>query len=254
MFSKKMNRREFLKIVVASATATGLSHFRFLNFGGVVPTLAMDDCAPTSGVEDLCEPLENNADTCPEPPEFVIGQDLCIPNETDPADACFHVLPGGTERDYCNIPQDKTDVCDTHTTPGDACDPYTGEGDLCEWTGEAYEVDVCDETSADVCHPGEGSKNPDLCPEPAGGDGDICLPEIGEVDVCSAQSGAPDLCVPEMAPDVCNPPTDPDQPNLVKVSRLRTSPSLSSSTLGVVAALGAVALLRPRKEDDKSLT
>lgn len=253
MSNKKMNRREFLKVVIASAAAAGLSHFRFLNFGGPLPVSAMDDCAPSSGISDICEPLEGNADTCPEPPTYETGQDLCVPNEpNDLADACFHVLPGGTEMDYCNTPRDETDVCDTHTTPGDACDPYNGEGDLCEWTGEFYEVDVCDATSTDVCHPGEGSQNPDVCPDGPLGDGDICLPEIGETDVCYEQSGGPDLCVPDMAPDICNPSAgNPDQPNPVRVSRLHATPSPSSPTLGIVAALGAAALLRPRKEDDK---
>jgi hypothetical protein len=249
MLNRKMDRREFLKVVVASAAAAGLSHFRFLNIGGTLPVSAQDDCAPSSGMSDICEPLEGNADTCPEPPELVIGQDLCVPNEpNDPADACFHVLPSGTEPDYCNIPRDETDVCDTHTTPNtDNCNPETGEGDLCEWTGEAYEVDVCDATSTDVCHPGAGSQNPDVCPDGPLGDGDICMPEIGETDVCYAQGGGPDLCMPEMAPDICNPPTDPDQPNPVRVSKLRAAPSLISPALGVVAALGAAALLRPRK-------
>jgi hypothetical protein len=249
MLDKKMNRREFLKVVIASAAAAGLSHFRFLNFGGAVPALAMDDCTPSSGIPDICEPFEGNADTCPEPPELVMGQDICGPD--DSVDACFHVLPSGTEMDYCNIPQDATDICDTHTTPNtDNCVPTTGEGDLCEWTGEAYEVDVCDAASIDVCHPGEGSLNPDVCPDGKSGDGDICMPEIGEIDVCDAQSGGPDICVPEMAPDVCDPTAgNPDQPNPVKVSKLRAATSLSTPTLSVVAALGAAALLRPRKEE-----
>jgi hypothetical protein len=246
MSDKKMNRREFLKVVIASAAAAGLSHFRFLNFGGAMPVSAMDDCAPAMGIPDVCAPPDN-ADTCPEPVVSEPGEDVCLPMGPDPADACFYVLPAGTELDYCNPVQDQTDVCDTHTTPNtDSCDPVTGANDHCEWNGVEYETDLCDATTTDVCHPGEGSLNPDVCPDGGLGDGDICMPEIGETDVCSATGGGADICIPDAGPDICDPSAgNPDQPNPVRVSRLRATSS--SPALGVVAALGVAALLRPRK-------
>ena len=73
MDGKKLGRREFLKLTIATAAAGGLSHFRFLNFGAGVAR-AQVPCEPAgqdpdlcvSGQDpDICDPTNDNPDQFP---------------------------------------------------------------------------------------------------------------------------------------------------------------------------------------------
>ncbi len=258
MFSKKMDRREFLKVVVASAAAAGLSHFRFLNFGGAGTVLA-DYYGCTDVIPDYCDPQEpGNVDTCPDP--STSSSDVCIPEQG--------------ESDEC-IPMSEADICDPVNPPPDICAP-PADPDVCEVPPGG--PDTC-MTAPD---------DPDICPDggaASGGDGDICsvtgqpnpdecIPSVGESDECSPEAGADfcrdpsgvvayDTCLGELDPDICfengqnvpdlctADPYDEDlPPNVTRVTSFRTQPA--TTLLGAAAALGAAALLHSRKEDKSS--
>ncbi len=271
MFNRKMNRREFLKVVVASAAAAGLSHFRFLNFGGALPVLA-DGCGNPPGTPDTCNDMVvdycnpgEDYDLCPDPNGGANSSDVCVPMiEPDYCDPAIEY-----DADLCNPPMPGEDVC---------APPL--ESDLC---GKEMSPDVCGEgpNVPDVCKKSEG--NPDVCPDsgPPPGDGDICIvtggdsspdeciPAVGESDLCSAGTGTdfcrnpetgivepdncsppqdPDLCFEggQNAPDICDPDSgNPDNPNALQLTAFKARSGVA--TVGVVAALGAAALLRPKK-------
>jgi len=102
----------------------------------------------------------------------------------------------------------------------DECIPAVNEPDLCST-----------DTGTDFCrNPGSGIVEPDNCdPDP-----DICY-EGGQnvVDICDPDNGDPD--------------TDP---NVLQLTNFNARSDMT--TLGAFAALGAAALLRPRKENDPS--
>ncbi|MEJ5310647.1 MAG: hypothetical protein WHX52_12815 [Anaerolineae bacterium] len=246
MFNRKMNRREFLKVVVASAAAVGLSHFRFLNFGGVGTVLA-DNIGCDIGIPDFCNPPQD--------------ADLCSP--TSSSDVC---VPEQGESDEC-IPMSEADICDPVNPPPDICAP-PDDPDVCE----------VPPGGPDTCM--KAPDDPDICPDggPPVGDGDICnetapnanpdecVPAVNESDSCSV-SAEPDFCRnPEtgvVMHDICNPPYDSDicvengqnvvdicdpaagdedqPPNVTRITSLRAHPA--TAALGVVAAAGAVATL-----------
>jgi hypothetical protein len=248
MAKKPINRREFLKTVLAGAAAAGLGHFRILNFGGAVPALA-DACGV--GVPDYCNPGEDD-DLCPDPNQAT-SSDVCVPEQG--------------EMDEC-IPTSEPDVCDAVTEPlPDICAPDIGDPDECEVPPGG--PDTC-MTAPD---------DPDICPDggPPVGDGDICnetgpqanpdecIPAVNESDGCTA-SAEPDFCrdpeTGQVAHDLCTPPQDEDicyengqntidicdpgnndpdaDPNVVRLASLQARPG--TTTVGLVAALGAAAL------------
>ena len=178
MNSKRLGRREFLKASLASAAAAGLSHFRFLNFGGVGTALARD-----------CEVPQENPDVCD-----AANTDWCIPGD----DAATG------DKDVCNPDPslNGTDMC-----PDDS---YLGDGDVCDPLPDSSVPDACapDLNEFDVCRP--DVDDPDVCigDEPAaGGDGDQCRPDLGDADVCIPAHSPEDQCVlvgraPEQ--DTCN--------------------------------------------------
>jgi hypothetical protein len=268
MFSKKMDRREFLKIVMASAAAAGLSHFRFLNFGGVLPVLA-DGCGHPAGILDTCNDMMvdycnpgEDYDVCPDPNGGASSSDVCVPEQG--------------EMDEC-APPSEPDICDPADSEPDICDPAAGLPDQCE----------VPPGGPDTCFP-QPPSTADICPdggETAGGDGDICsvtgendnpdecIPAVNEPDLCSTDTGTdfcrnpdsgivePDNCDPDPdicyeggqnVVDICDPDNgDPDtDPNVLQLTNFNARSDMT--TLGAVAALGAAALLRPRKENDPS--
>ncbi len=253
MSDKKMNRREFLKVVIASAAAAGLSHFRFLNFGGAQTVLA-DNVGCDIGIPDFCDPGEpGNYDTCPDPVS-TSGSDVCIPPN---------------EPDLCDLGIDP-DICDPVNPPPDICDPAAGAPDQCE----------VPPGGPDTCM--KAADDPDICPDggaASGGDGDICtltgqpnpdecIPSVGESDKCSPETGPDfcrvggvvvhDTCGGELDPDICyeneqnvvdicDPDAgDPDTTNALQLTAFQARSDIT--TLGAVAALGAATLLLPRKE------
>lgn len=258
MFNKKMDRREFLKVVVASAAAAGLSHFRFLNFGGAGAVLA-DNIGCDVGIPDYCNPGEDS-DLCPDP-NSATSSDVCVPEQMQPdecilgseADICDPVNPPPDicappdDPDECEVPPGGPDTCMKEPDDPDICPdggPPVGDGDICNETAPNANPDECVPAvnESDGC---TASAEPDFCRDPDTGVvmHDLCIPEY-DTDICS-ESGVNGI-------DVCAPPDDPDaDPNAVR--QLTTVKTRSSTaTLGVVAALGAAALLRPRKEDKPS--
>jgi hypothetical protein len=130
MADKKLDRREFLKLTFATAAATGLSHFQFLNFGGLDIVYAQCDpagnpdvCDPTQGEPDVCEPVILDPDVC-EPPYDDPDEcgtkpgddDLCTPDPLNP-DLCPEPA-GGPEQDFCD-PIFDPDACDPFDNPPD---------------------------------------------------------------------------------------------------------------------------------------
>jgi hypothetical protein len=269
MFDKKMNRREFLKMVIASAAAAG----------GALPVLA-DGCGHPAGIPDTCNEMlvdycnpGEDTDICPDPNGGASSSDVCVPqlgepDECDPAveydpDLCDPIIPA---EDICASPSGPDVACQQAMVP-DVC----GEGPLVP--------DTCDKTVG----------NPDVCPDsgPPPGDGDICIltgpnnnadeciPAVNEPDLCSADTGTdfcrnpdsgivepdicsdpdPDICYEngQNVVDVCEPPSgDPDaDPNVLQLTTFKARSGIA--TMGAVAALGAAALLRPRKEDKASV-
>ncbi|MBN1966328.1 MAG: hypothetical protein JW910_16890 [Anaerolineae bacterium] len=194
MFDKKINRREFLKVVIASAAAAGLSHFRFLNFGGVLPVQARecengeepDDCVP-GGSTDWCIPASSGGGDA----------DICALGDPMNPDMCPDDSPGG-----------HADICDPALQPPepDECWPEMNEPDTCAPTATPKDPDIClgDTTGdGDVCIV---EQDPDVCilgPETGGGEPDVCLPGALEADVCVPLPPYPD-------PDICLQPPDSD--------------------------------------------
>ncbi len=252
MFDKKMDRREFLKVVIASAAAAGLSHFRFLNFGATGTVLA-DNVGCDVAIPDYCNPGEDS-DICPDP------------NKATSSDVC---IPEMGELDECTTgPVFDPDICNMTNIPPDTCLPE-GDPDECE----------IPPGGPDTCFP-QPPSTADICPDGPQGDGDICnetapnanadecIPAVHESDSCSA-SAEPDFCrLPggQVVHDICSPPQDPDicleggrnvedicdlgagDPDSTNALQLTAFNARSGVTpVGVVAALGVAALLRPRK-------
>jgi hypothetical protein len=226
MADKKFGRREFLKLTTAAVATQGLSHFRFLNFGGLGVASAKEEpddclatitgvcvtgdvCAPTGG-QDICDPpsapdiciAPNETDTCrAEPPQ---DPDICEPLPGDP-DLC---QPPPGDPDSCDPAVQESDVCDPPQFPEDTCDPqYPAESDVC--------LDVAG-----------GYTAPDNCAPP----------------------GDPDECEPVGMPeDICDPPANPTDTSDVKLSSLGAKSS-GGTFMGFVAALLAgVALWGKRR-------
>lgn len=229
MFDKKMDRREFLKVVIASAAAAGLSHFRFLNFGGALPALADDCTGPLD--PDICDPSIGEFDVCPDPP---LGDgDLCAPVDGT-YDEC---VPAVEEADECNWAKGDPDECPD------------GSGT----------VDECVSPNPDVCN--QGLAGPDIC-DPEHDDPDVCrmgLPpddpdECIRSDVPDTCDPAgpppfdPDICTPDGMPDICViPGQDNDATNAVVLRSAQGTSSLLTALGGAaVVALGA-ALSKPEK-------
>jgi hypothetical protein len=256
MPQKRIGRREFLKLTIAAVGAAGLSHFRILNIGGADVAMAQtDECSDT--VTDICA-VGASPDTCPEGADGG-GTDSCAPLNGDP--------------DFCEpFDLDEDDECEPPgTIPDDVCDSEDGDtcvefgNDTCE-CGAADSPDACDPGGSgepDACTPSGfvGGGDPDVCPDPPPGDGDICFTDnlgISEADYC-VPPGAEDTCEtnePPQTPDICNPGTDPDSPNPVTVDSVgvESTSSILPSLGGVVAALGTAALwlrhrLRPEEPE-----
>ncbi|HOU15627.1 MAG TPA: hypothetical protein PKZ84_21190 [Anaerolineae bacterium] len=253
MFDKKMDRREFLKVVIASAAAAGLSHFRFLNFGGAQTVLA-DNVGCDVAIPDYCNPGED-PDICPDPNKAT-SSDVCIPQMMEP--------------DECMSDPFDPNVCDMTDMPPDLCLPAPEPTDQCEIPPGG--PDTCfpqPPSTADVCPDGPGGDG-DTCNETApNANADECIPAVNESDSCSV-SAEPDFCrnaEGQVVHDICNPPQDPDiciengrngedicdpgagNPDSTNALQLTAFQARSGmATLGAVAALGAAALLIPRKE------
>ena len=217
MTKKEIGRREFLKIVLGSAAAAGLSHFRILNVGG----------APSAG--DQCGLLRSADGWC-------IQEDLCTPNDPDGRDTCW---PQEGDPDVCNT--EEIDVCMPPSDP-DQC-TVAGDPDYeCATPG----ADTCGTQNPDLCWPAHdrdqclppededncSEASPDECsaagdPDYDCGEGDscqaqdpdLCAPDRSE-DECGTVVGDPDYdcgyivadaCLPESDPDLCNPTLDPDE-------------------------------------------
>ncbi len=151
---KRLNRRGFLKLSIAAAAAAGLSHFRFLNLGGVKRAFAQG--CDYGEEPDLCIPQQENIDICVPGSE----PDICAPSGGDP-DVC-----GGVDPDYyCSEPM--SDVCDPAGSDPDLCNPMASEPDECiqlEDTDYACPVvgsDFCNASDPDLCIPWE--YEPDVC-------------------------------------------------------------------------------------------
>ncbi|MBN1872640.1 MAG: hypothetical protein JXA33_00280 [Anaerolineae bacterium] len=242
MSDKQLNRREFLKLVVAGAAAAGLSHFRFLNFDGVQPVLADRECEPGSGeVPDQCIPLDGNVDWCvPDTAAGGADPDYCQPtgDGTDP-DMCPDTS-GSEPPDICSLAADP-DYCNPEKLEADTCDAVHGEPDICigdsEGDGDlcipaAREADVCilptepeDTAESDECDPLAAEPVPDVC-LPGTDQTDVCNPAMGESDVCGVTpTYDPDICIGDSSgdgdfcfndgtisdPDICAPPEESDQ-------------------------------------------
>ena len=238
MLNKKLDRREFLKVVVAGAAAAGLSHFRFLNMGGADVVLARecepgedpdtctpgntDWCIPASmdgGDPDVCAPTDDNPDMCPDDSPGGDG-DTCLPG-IDP-DYCNPNAMPVAEPDMCNPDTNDPDICLGDMPPGDrdVCDPAQNEADVCigdeEGNGDLctapdpdvcevpYNTDTCLVTGTDTCAP---PVDPDICePELAGVPGaeDSCIPDLQDPDVCNPAASEADVCNPAAnEADVC---------------------------------------------------
>lgn len=250
MVMKPMSRREFLKLLAAGATAAGLSHFQFLNFGGVNPVLA-DACAPP-GVPDYCNPGED-PDICPD--TNATSSDVCIP-EQEELDEC---LPAQFEADICDLADSDPDICDESAGDPDVCEVPPGLPDTCKTAPD--NVDVC---------PDGPNGDGDICNETAPqADADECIPAVNEPDGCT-KSAEPDFCrnpgTGQVEHDLCNPPEDPDicaggtpdicdpgagdpdDPNAISLRNARGTSSLLTALGGAAAALALGAALSGKKE------
>jgi hypothetical protein len=252
MDEKKLNRREFLKAALAAAAAVGLSHFRFLNLGGVNPVLAdvcdslADYCNPMEDL-DICPDLNpNSADVCipemAEPDECMTGQDpdICAPMETEPDICAPPEIP-----DICEVPPAEPDTCVPQGNP-DICPdggPPSGDGDICNETGPQADPDECIPAvgESDGC---TVSAEPDFCRDPGSG-------EVAH-DICDPDHGDPDICMEEgrNVEDVCDPVGgDPDRdPNAIGLTSFAASSALPA--LGAAAAALGLAALRKRSKDE----
>ena len=262
MSDRELDRREFLKLALATAAAAGLSHFRILNAGGPGVAHAGLCGGPPPRVPDYCDP------TIPDPDE-------CVP-PTDP-DEC---KPAFGDLDECTAPGDADYAC----AVADNCVP-PDDPDLCSTVPPAH-PDVCaPPDDLDSCVPQEPA-DPDECNPPAGnldyactpgdvcdpvaGDPDWCDPWWGHPDECMAPGdtdyqcniaggdtcgvGDPDLCEPAYEPDECLPePDDADLPTAVGVASFEAQSgvepgALTLPALGLAAVLGGAAVaLRSRR-------
>jgi hypothetical protein len=266
MSVKPLDRREFLKLALASAAAAGLSHFRILNVGGPGVAYAgqcgaepQDVCNPPSAPDDCTVPT-----TDPDECKLLGGfdEDMCSGQPGDPDLACNPP----TAADACNPPGD-LDLCDTLVNEPDTCLP-PDDLDSCT-PGDSDDPDECNPPTGNLdyaCDPVGG----DICDPPAG-DPDWCDPWVGWVDECTAPgdtdyqcsdplsepdfctAGDPDLCEPAFEPDECQPePDDMDLPTAVEVAsfqgRSGADPAaLTLPALGLAAALGGAAIARRRR-------
>lgn len=169
MTQRKLDRRAFLKTVLASAAAAGLSHFRILNFGAS-DAAAQDLCDPPS-LPDTCIPQGSppDPDSCYPPGDT----DYCVPagmvTDPDYCDPQYNEMDVGCagEQDYCYPDDFDPDVC-LPPYEADECLPATGDVDY-----------QCTAAAADVCDP--GMQDPDLC-APWAGETDVCVPGADEPD------------------------------------------------------------------------
>lgn len=149
MPEKRFGRREFLKITIATAAATGLSHFRILNLGGVDVAFA-----------GICDNGREDPDVC-----SALSLDECTPGE-DP--------------DYCDVSlQQDLDQCGN---PGvsDTCDPNPGDPDICMEPGV---IDACDPQQTDLCTGVGGvGQEPDECSPSIGDPDDPNAVRVGSFD------------------------------------------------------------------------
>jgi len=240
MVMKHMSRRDFLKLLAAGATAAGLSHFQFLNFGGVDPALA--DACDGIAIPDYCNPGED-PDLCPD--HNAASSDVCIP-EREEFDEC---MPDENEADVCDLTDSDPDICDEAGGDPDVCEVPPGLPDTCKKTPD--DVDVCPDGfsgDGDICNETGPQADPDEC-IPAVGESDGCTksaepdfcrnPDSGQVehDLCNPP-GDPDICAGG-APDACLPPNDPDDPNALSLGHVQGRSSLVT-TLGSAAAVLAL--------------
>ncbi len=219
MFDKKINRREFLKIVVASAAAAGLSHFRFLNFGGALPVLA-DECESGQN-PDTCNPSIGEFDICPDPPPG--DGDLCAPVDGS-LDEC---VPAMGEADECNWGKNDPDECPDGSNTDDGC--VTPNPDVCDQGFGA--PDICDpgNDDPDVCSIGLPPDDPDECIRPD-------VPDT--CDPAGPPPLDPDICTPDGMPDICAiPGQDNDTTNAVALRSVRGTSSLLTTLGGVAVAV-----------------
>jgi len=260
MSSRKLDRRTFLKLALATAAGAGLSHFRILNVGGPGVAHAGLCGGPPPRDPDYCAPMT------PDPDE-------CIP-PTDP-DEC---KPALGDVDECTAPDD----IDYDCAAADTCDP-SSDPDICSTVPPAYpdvcappnDLDSCvpqEPSDPDECTPSMGDLDyactpTDIC-SPASGDPDWCDPWWGHPDECTAPGDTdfqcniagddtcgvanPDLCEPAYEPDECLPPDDADLPSAVDVisneEQSETDPgSLALPALGLAAALGGAAIALRRR-------
>ena len=196
MEDKRLGRREFLKLAIASAAATGLTHFQFLNIAAqeAIPQeiCDADECVPGQ-VPDICQPQPGGS------------VDVCAPNAvpTEP-DLCY-IAAGVTYPDMCDPGVGDVDVCSPAVSPPDEC-VSTGDQDFCDGGQD----------STDICAAGQDLQ--DTCPDPGaqGSEGDACL--IGYPDPDWCHDGQPDN-------DICDPAAgEPDvTPTAVTLSGLSTS-------------------------------
>lgn len=266
MDDKKLGRREFLKLAVATAAAAGLSHFRVLNFGGAGVAHA-GSCAGDIENPDWCKPLIGFTDECVPPTDpdecqpMFNDPDLCSGQPGDPDYACWpFVTP-----DTCTSLADQ-DLCDPGQEP-DECQPpddvdscslgYPNDVDQCGAPGDTdYGCteaggDTCSTTDADLCNPWSAGTDTDECG--ALGDTDYACPQLS--DVCGAAD--PDLCEPAWEPDECLPAVeDADLPSAVEMVSLtaRAGASPLARVLSVLGGLAAalVALRRRGRAADQT--
>jgi hypothetical protein len=174
MPKRKIGRREFLKLAIASTAAAGLSHFRVLNIGGTDVALAQGPCTPPDE-PDVCEAAD--PDEC------------LIPDDTD---FCFQEFG---DQDVCNISEPLyVDQCGEPGGAGtitDICEEDPGDPDICYNPGN---IDTCTPPDTDLCVDpgGGGGQVPDTCVPP--GDPDDPNPvTVGSVGAESASSILPSL-------------------------------------------------------------
>lgn len=244
MDKRTINRRDFLKLLGASATAVGLSHFQFLNLGVRTAFAEVPKCGDADG--DQCDPTD--PDVCIEPSGAV--NDVCGTQDPLGGDIC-----GAGSPDEC-ITGVSADICAEAPgeNPPDICQPPPGDPDGCEYLQSGQPE------TPDTCNPPE---NVDVCPDGApgaGGDGDKCGPVSGGVsdpDTCEPwmTQSERDICDPAIDPvDVCEPnvqPSDPP-PTAVRLASYGARPAAGTAVtnlpmLGGVAAGAAVAWVLRRR-------
>jgi hypothetical protein len=117
MDNEHLERREFLRLAVATVAATALSHFRLLNPGsGVVLAEPEGWCEGIGGLPeypDVCAPAILNPDIC----ALLYDPDECTPDPANP----------GLDPDVC-APGRDPDVCEPGTS-ADICYPPNSEPD-----------------------------------------------------------------------------------------------------------------------------